>query len=527
MKPMETINNNLCRIFSPKGEALGFAESFPVLAWLIMRPQVTLFISACAAVTLRAQSPVFALAPFCLWTALFAFFLERRVLDRILFPPFTAVTCWAALGTGVGIPIMDWQIQNALRMTVFGVSDWHPAMLVIQLVYLVSFPVAWIGYYYGGFRNVPQLTEATLFDGVPALMRDKITAFGWVLFLFGVITLIIKVASGLENKSQGLVHKEGFNALQVFLHYSFAIAPKWGMLGFFFVPHLWRESRKSSRTCILLLLGLYFGTALVTGSRGWLLYPCCLMVMGGYFFRLSGTWKTEMTLFALAGIGFVTVFAIYVYRQSDQYVSSTARDIPTRYRAFRDSVIRWDSSKWRPETVFDFGYSFFGQEDALVYARTPSPVPYAGFSGFEAIPLTWVPTTLVKSKPRLLDAESILAGYDMPLGWTTGLSISLAADAYRRFGWVGIPVVILLAFAIYGAMMRWMLTWWRHGTLWGWALLFFTMTFFWNRPFGTVLGTWWTFFYDTPKQLLATAVLCLFVSRAVEWMWVRKNSSLE
>jgi hypothetical protein len=224
-----------------------------------------------------------------------------------------------------------------------------------------------------------------------------------------------------------------------------------------------------------------------------------------------------MTLFVLAAVGLLTVLAIYVYRQSDQYVSSKVNDIPARYRAFRDSVIRWDSSKWKPETVFDFGYSFFGLEDVQVYALTPSPVAHAGFSGFGAIPLTWIPTTLAKNKPRLLDAETIVMTYGTPAGWATGLSISLTADAYRRFGWTGIPLVVLVAFGIYGAIIRWMLTWWQYGTLWGWALLFFTMTFFWSRPFGTILGTWWRFFYDTPKQLLATAVLCFLVSKTVEW----------
>lgn len=521
---MKLLSVILSWMSSPWGEAKELKKCFPVLSFLIMRPQVTLIISACAAVLLRTQSPVLALAPFCLWTILLAFYLERRVIDRILFPPFTAVTCWAALGTGVGIPIMDWQIQNALRMTGFGVGDWHPTMRVIQLVYLFSFPMAWIGYYYGGFRSVPQLTKASLFDGVSTLMQQKISVLGWVLFVFAVFTLVVTVIGGFDSRSQ--LNKNGFNTLHVILHYAFALAPKWGMLGFFFVPRLWSEGEKLGRSAVLILLGLYFCTALATGSRGLLLYPCCMMVVGGYFFRLSGTWKTEMILFALAVIGFVSVFLIYVYRQSDQYVSSTARDLPARYRAFNDSVIHCDRSKWKPETIFDLGYSFFGMEDALIYARTPSPLANVGFSGFNAIPLTWIPTTLAKNKPKLLDSEMILIGYDMPAGQATGLSISLTADSYRRFGWVGIPIVVLAAFAIYGALIRWMLTWWRHGSLWGWALLFFTMTFFWSRPFGTILTTWWTFFYDTPKQLLATAILCFFVSRVVESISSRKTPTV-
>ncbi|MEI6377245.1 MAG: hypothetical protein WCO97_08625, partial [bacterium] len=153
----------------------------------------------------------------------------------------------------------------------------------------------------------------------------------------------------------------------------------------------------------------------------------------------------------------------------------------------------------------------------------PYPVPHTGFLGFSAIPVTWIPTTIVKKKPRLLDSDFVVGSYNNPPNQVIGTTISLTADTYRRFGWAGIPVIVLIAFGLYGALVRWMLTWWRHGTLWGWALLFFTMTFFWSRPFGTVLGTWWAFFYDTPKQLLATAVVCLLISKAVDLKFSRNR----
>ena len=511
------------RSICPKDDLLGFSRSFPLLAWLIMRPQVTLLLAACTALIFRLHSPVLALAPLCIWTALVALYLERRVIDRLLFPPFTAVTCWAVLGTGVGIPIMDWQIQNALRMTIYGVGDWHPALLTIQLVYLGSFPFMWIGYYYGGFRKVPQMTGSALLDGMTKIMQKKIVVMGWIFFLISVLMVVISVISGLANNRQGGGDVHEFNAVQSFLHLALAVAPKWGVLGFIFVPLLWKQGLLWQRLVVIMLLVVYFSMALVTGSRGDLMYPCCFMVAGAYFFRSSESWKTEAVLAMLSVIGITVVFAIYVYRNSTGYLTSSASDIPARYRAFRDSVLRPDPSKWRPETVFDFGYSFYGLEDAKVYALTPYPVPHTGFLGFSAIPVTWIPTTIVKKKPRLLDSDFVVGSYNNPPNQVIGTTISLTADTYRRFGWAGIPVIVLIAFGLYGALVRWMLTWWRHGTLWGWALLFFTMTFFWSRPFGTVLGTWWAFFYDTPKQLLATAVVCLLISKAVDLKFSRNR----
>jgi hypothetical protein len=511
-------------LLMPRCHLAGFAKCFPVFASLIVRPQLTLLGATVAAIVLSLQSPVLALAPFCLWTAFMALYIERRLIDRLLFPPFTVVACWAALGTGVGIPIMDWQIGNAERMTPYGIDNWHPALATIQVVWLASFPVAWLGYYYGGFRKVAPMPGIPIFNSIPVSLQTKVVALGWVLFLISVITPIIKVIAGLEKMRGMTVDIHAFSVLQVTLYFLFSIAPKWGMLGFAFVPLLWKRVLVWHRIVILVLVCGYFVIALVTGSRGNLMFPCCFIVAGAYFFRTSGTWKTEATLSVLGVLGIAIVFALYVYRNSQEYRKSSADDILTRYRVFRDTVLRPNPSKWRPETFFDFGYSFYSLEDVKVYALTPNPVPHVGFSGFEAIPFTCIPTTIARNKPRLLDAEFVVGSYDTPPTQVIGTSISLAADGYRRFGWAGIPAVVLIGFGMYGALTRWMLTWWRRGTLWGWALLFFSMSFFWSRPFSTVLETWWSFFYDMPKQLLATAALCFVVSKAVDLVSSRKGT---
>jgi hypothetical protein len=93
-----------------------------------------------------------------------------------------------------------------------------------------------------------------------------------------------------------------------------------------------------------------------------------------------------------------------------------------------------------------------------------------------------------------------------------GNSISIVGDAYRRFGWAGIPPLVFLAYALYGMLTRWCIASWRSGSLFGWSLLVFTMMFFWSRPFSTMLGTWWIFFYDAPKHLFILMALCAVVA---------------
>lgn len=514
-----------------KGNVPGFAGCFPILHWIIMRPQLTLLTVLLLGCIFVMQSNVLALAPLCLWTALIAFYLERRLLDRLLFPPFTAVACWNALGTGIGIPIMAWQIQNSSRMGAFGVVDWAPSFLTIQCVFLASFPIAWIGYYLGGFRKVCPLNLFSIEDGINKKTGKQLIIAGWVFFLLAVFLLTLTVIFNVDSRAPSNA-KEQISRIFIFIKLFSAISPKWSVLGFIFVPLLWGRGNVFCKVVIFSLLIIYLVIALTTGSRGGLLYPASFVIAGHYFFRTFNSKKIESMLFAIIPLAIFLIFAIYVSRNSQEFRSVQNLSITDKCNVLRKNLLKFDESQVKPWALFDLGYAFFGFEDAKVFAMTPLPVTHAGFDGFEAIPLTWIPTTLYKNKPRLLDAESIVETYNLQPMNVTGLGISLQADAYRRFGWFGVPFVVIVAYALYGALVRWLFSFWNKRTLWAVFLVCFSMTFFWSRPFGTVLGTWWAFFYDMPKQLLVNAILCFLIIKLAEgvsaltWFPISKKTSL-
>ena len=89
--------------------------------------------------------------------------------------------------------------------------------------------------------------------------------------------------------------------------------------------------------------------------------------------------------------------------------------------------------------------------DSLVYELTPSGIPHAKFDGFNAIPYTFVPTFIKRDKPILLDSNPLLWRYtgviDKP-----GKAITLPADAYRRFGWFGVPIFVAFFMWVYGVL---------------------------------------------------------------------------
>jgi len=239
--------------------------------------------------------------------------------------------------------------------------------------------------------------------------------------------------------------------------------------------------------------------------------------VGAYLFRRRDVRSFEWGLVGLGVAGSLLIGLLLAYRTSQGFHETTSKNVMSRFRILADPQTYRESFVLRPEGVYRFGYSLFTFDDHLVFAQTPERVPFAGMAGTSAVLWTWIPTTFLPGKVPLLDAESITGAYENPpVKKKVGTGISLSADAYRRFGWWGVPPVAFLAYALYGLLARWCLTSWRSGSVLGWALLALVVTYFWSRPFGTVLSTWWSFFYDAPKHLITLTVLAALVSVLVK-----------
>ncbi len=491
--------------------APGFRACFPIFSWLIFRPQITGFAALAGALAVGWKEPLFACGFLCLWTGLLSFFLERRVLDRLLLPPFTAVMCWGAVGTGVGIPLMYASPYFQEFYAVYQVDQWQLALLATQAAYLLAFPFAWLGYWTFGFRRVESIRDEDAANRLPEAKRWRIALVGWLLLVTAVFLLSAKVVTGLEDRS-ALARALGSAgpAGAVFL---LNIVPKFSMMGFVFAPFLWLSSGRTGKAIVAALLLIYAGFALASGSRGLFLYMAVFVFVGAYLFRSKDSRVFELGLLALILVGGILTSLLLAYRTSEGFHQTTSRDVMTRLRLLTDAQTYSHSFALQPEGLYRFGYSLFTFDDHIVFAQTPERIPYAGLTGSSAVLWTWIPTTLLPGKLPLLDAEMITGAYENPpVEKKVGTGISLAADAYRRFGWAGIPPLAFLAYALYGLLSRWCLAGWRNGSAFGWCLLVFAMMFFWSRPFGTILSTWWSLFYDTPKHLVALLALCAVVS---------------
>ena len=459
-------------------------------------------------------APVLGVGLICLWSVLLAFFLERKVLNRLFFPPFTAVIVWSAMGTGIGIPVMASTSYFQEFVAPYRADNWTASLFAAQCCYLLAFPFAWLGYWVGGFRAVASIRGDSNHEVPSPSLLPQIVPVAWASLLIAVFLITAKSLLGMEDRG-ALGGTDGHS-----LPYSFLlnVIPKFSMMGFVFLPLLWRSGGRREKIVCLLLVGTYAGFALASGTRGFVLFMVFFLFLGAYLFRTENSRLFETGLISLAVVGVLLTSVLLAYRTSPNFHRTTSKELGARLKLLITPGTYDQSFAFGSEGVYRFGYSLYGLDDHIIFALTPTRIPHAGFAGFSALIWTWVPSTFLPGKPPLLDAETVIGAYENPpVEKRPGTMISLSADAWRRFGWAGIPPVVFLFWALYGLLCRWCMARWMGGTIFGWCLLVFMLMFFWNRPFGTVLGTWWTFFYDTPKQLLATAVLCFLVSKAVEW----------
>jgi len=501
--------------------ASSFNRCFPIFSRIIFAPRETAILAVILSALSYPVSPILFLAIPCLWTALFAFYLERDLLGRMLFPPFTAVVCWAALGTGVGIPIMYSTSFFEYYYRVYAVSNWLAVLQQIQVVHLLAFPFAWLGYWSGGFRHIKKMRGDFSVISISHALKPKLLALGWILIAAAVLMLLVKALTGMEDRSLLSTQVGALGSTPNGALFLLNILPKFGMMGFVFAPYLWKSSRWLGRSALAILLSGYTVLALASGTRGLFLYMAVFVFVGAYLFRSKDSRWFELGLLILVAIGVIFSGIVLVYRTSDNFNQTSSNNIISRLVVLADPETYKGAQLFKPEKIYRLGFSLYALDDPYVFALTPERIPRVGFQGASAVIWTWIPTTFYPDKLPLLDAESITGLYNLPpVAKKYGYSISLAGDAYRRFGWAGIPPLAFLAYALYGLLSRWCLASWRSGSLYGWALLVFVMMFFWSRPFNTTLGTWWIFFYDVPKHLIVLLALCAVISALLKLLGI-------
>jgi len=486
---------------------LKFQNCFPGASAVIRRPGLTLLVAGGLSFLAWPLGTVFMLAPLCLWTLLGSLFLERRLLDALIFPPFTSTIFMPALGTGIGLPAL---------VLLYGHPESVEAYSAVQFAHLFAFPCAWFGYRatFGPVEDLVPGLDGSSASSCPLL---RPFALGWLAL--AILLFLTKVLLGWEGRGAplpslnpaGLFFFEPAKLLNLFP--LFIDAP------FFFVRFLGSAKFGTRQQAVLgALLAAYFFAALGTGSRGDLIYPMLFILAGCFFFRVKDSVRFEKIglclLFCFLVIGWIglNIRSFYLL----QGIDSRRPDL--RLFSLRE-FIATPEPRGRHAAVATFFTSLYPWYDSRVFARTPKEIPHAGWEGWQAILYTPVPHLLMPNKPSLFDMETIYQRYcseaqlqyhahrGEPAG--SGSILSIQADAYRRFGWWGIAPVLAASYALFGILTRWMLTLGGGRSLFHWGLLAMVVTFIKGKPMVSLLTTWWSFAYFWPKHLIVLFLLCL------------------
>ena len=473
-----------------------FQRSFPATAAVLQRPGRLLFLAIGLSLLLAPFSRIFALAPLCLWTLPASLCLERRWLGCLLIPPFTGTVLFWGLGTSLSLPLLS----------VLGSDEFLSGYVGVQTGYLLGWPFAAAGYWSGALYRAadPPFRPIRLAAACPPL-----TSFVW-LWLFLSLGLspahhLIpweSIPSGFFPFHSGPTGTFAANFLRAF---PWLYTPV-----FFLLPLLWFRSGNILKTVLISALAGYFFLVCTDGVRGNLLHPILFLVSGFYFFRQADTPRMEKTFLGLLALFLLVMFFGLVGRGNLRALASEDSGILKKAKVLIWSPLR-PSQPYR-ELIPPFLQSFHGNFDERIHARTPMAIPFAGWQDLGAVRQVWLPQSLFPDKPSLLRNETVYEQYCSPhqIQWHrernekigTGAGLSLAGDAFRRFGLAGVPPVCFVVFLGFGLLCRWLLNLGQGTSLFHWALMAVAVALFQARPIGSLGNTLWQLLYNFPKQMI-------------------------
>lgn len=219
----------------------------------------------------------------------------------------------------------------------------------------------------------------------------------------------------------------------------------------------------------------YAGFQTLEGSRGPLVTSLLMLATGAV---LAG-FSRRKTLLALGLSAFILIpLAGFV----DFYRSYTTRSeyeegFLERISAFSGAVQGLRTMEVEGSQIANraFIYAISAITVDRVMVMTPDVIPYAGFENLDAIFYVYIPSLIYPDRPEISDGNIIAAIYGMGDGTkSTYFYTPSVGEGYRRFGWVGIPLLYGLSGIIFGATIA--ICWTkRQERAWAAMLAFFLL----------------------------------------------------
>ncbi|MFM7228298.1 MAG: hypothetical protein ACKO2F_01500 [Cyanobacteriota bacterium] len=254
--------------------------------------------------------------------------------------------------------------------------------------------------------------------------------------------------------------------------------------------------------------------SLLLGGRGLLLYPAALLLGGFWIVGCHPKLIRGIVLTLLVAAMSVVVIAP-VARNTPEFHQSSVVNLGSRLSAITTGFFQVNPSS----AISYVGRDLYAWSDPYLFREPGISQPPAGGRGLGSLLYLWVPRALMPNRPEINDGHLIakeIMGvpntglYQGRHVWFPG--ISLGADLYWRFRWLGVLMGGLVFGLVYAGFCRlWYLNADLNQSAYSVIFALFPSTFLQGPPLRSLSETFWNWFYEFPKYGILFFAICIFM----------------
>jgi len=365
--------------------------------------------------------------------------MDRTLTPALLFGPSSYAYLWHALGYSIG-PLAQRYILGEERFFEEGMIRAQWGAVLGLATYAFVYPkvfravVCRMGNGKGKGRNEP-----------PA--GHKWDGYSVLLLAVSVLILFYDYVKSSGGRFSGSVADVSSLTVTIISSFWYAQIIVFLFLGFLAV--------KRRGWWIALAATAYVAYAVfqtLEGSRGPLVTSLLMLATGAVLAGYSR--KKAFLALGLSAFLFIPLAGIVDYYRSTTRYSTYEEGFLGRISAFSEAIqgLRTVEAEGSQIANRAFIYAISAITVDRVMVMTPDVIPYAGFSGLDAILYIYVPSIIYPDRPEISDGNIIAGVYGMGEGTKSVFYYTPAVgEGYRRFGWVGIPLLYGLSGIIFGA----------------------------------------------------------------------------
>ena len=365
-------------------------------------------------------------------------YLDRKYVPGLLLGPSILVFTYHAFGYALGPLSQRYILQSEFFIDEGMVLAQWGAVIGLT-TYLIVFPKV--------FRSACRWASS----GKP--QRSMMTCGGKKLRGYTLLLLMVSFGILLFGYMTGGYRRMGGIVTDLPLSIVTILYTFWSVqsIVFFFLGFLAAKRRGVWLVLWIVVFFAYAGLFTLEGSRGAVITAVVMSVMGAGWAGVSA--RKLILALCLCALMLVPLAGIVdTYRSFTKYASQYDEGFLARASAFweaaQENIFHGEGQKNRYEAVT---HSVSAITVDRVMALTPGTIPYAGLENLSAAFYGFIPKVIWPDRPVIDDADLIAFRYGVGPGDNTShVYIPAVGEGYRRFGWVGIPLIYALSGIVFG-----------------------------------------------------------------------------